>query len=289
MLIDWFTVAAQAVNFLILVWLLKRYLYQPILNAIDAREQLIAKELSDAAAKQEQAKTERDIFQNKNTKFDQERNKLLQQAKDDADVEREKLLTQAQQEAEEIRIKHQKIMAIDATNLKKMLSRKTSDEVFAIARQTLNDLATANLEQQVTQVFIRRLSELESPAKDELKKALNKTSAPSIISSAFNLSETDRTAIHAAIKKTFGADIDLKFTISKDLISGIELNANEHKLVWNIADYLLSLEQEVTTLLQENNKYVDHEQKKNDQTINKSEDKVTDKIQLLTTVGKHHE
>ena len=42
MLIDWFTVSAQAVNFLILVWLMKRYLYQPILVAIDAREKRIA-------------------------------------------------------------------------------------------------------------------------------------------------------------------------------------------------------------------------------------------------------
>ncbi|NLX99005.1 MAG: hypothetical protein GXY83_22905 [Rhodopirellula sp.] len=32
--IDWFTVAAQVVNFLILVWLLKRFLYKPILHAI---------------------------------------------------------------------------------------------------------------------------------------------------------------------------------------------------------------------------------------------------------------
>jgi F-type H+-transporting ATPase subunit b len=37
MLIDWFTVGAQVLNFLILVWLLKRFLYGPILDAIDAR------------------------------------------------------------------------------------------------------------------------------------------------------------------------------------------------------------------------------------------------------------
>ena len=38
MLIDWFTVGAQALNFVILVWLLKHFLYKPILNAIDVRE-----------------------------------------------------------------------------------------------------------------------------------------------------------------------------------------------------------------------------------------------------------
>ena len=51
MLIDWFTVVAQVVNFLILVWLLKRFLYKPILDAIDAREKRIASELADADAK----------------------------------------------------------------------------------------------------------------------------------------------------------------------------------------------------------------------------------------------
>ena len=51
MLIDWFTVGAQAVNFIILVWLLKRFLYKPILNAIDAREKRIATELAAAGAR----------------------------------------------------------------------------------------------------------------------------------------------------------------------------------------------------------------------------------------------
>ena len=46
MLIDWFTVAAQAVNFLILVWLLKRFLYKPVLAAIDEREKRIATQLA---------------------------------------------------------------------------------------------------------------------------------------------------------------------------------------------------------------------------------------------------
>jgi hypothetical protein len=56
MLIDWFTVGAQALNFLILVWLMKRFLYKPILHAIDAREKRIAAELADADAKKAEAK-----------------------------------------------------------------------------------------------------------------------------------------------------------------------------------------------------------------------------------------
>ena len=79
MLIDWFTVGAQALNFLILVWLLKRFLYKPMLHAIDAREKRIAAELADAAAKKAEAQKERDEFQRKNEEFDQQRAALLEQ------------------------------------------------------------------------------------------------------------------------------------------------------------------------------------------------------------------
>jgi len=72
MLIDWFTVIAQAFNFVILVWLMKRFLYKPILHAIDAREKRIAAELADADATKAEAQKKRDAFQQKNEEFDQQ-------------------------------------------------------------------------------------------------------------------------------------------------------------------------------------------------------------------------
>ena len=92
MLIDWFTVGAQALNFIILVWLLKRFLYKPILNAVDAREKRIAAELADADAKKAEAQKERDEFQHKNEEFDQQRATLLSKATDEANAERQRLL-----------------------------------------------------------------------------------------------------------------------------------------------------------------------------------------------------
>ena len=95
MLIDWFTVGAQALNFLILVWLMKRFLYKPILHAIDEREKRIAAELADADAKKVEAKRERDEFQHKNDEFDQQRAALLGQATDEANAVRQRLLDEA--------------------------------------------------------------------------------------------------------------------------------------------------------------------------------------------------
>ena len=92
MLIDWFTVAAQALNFLILVWLMKRYLYKPILHAIDEREKRVAKELADADKKQAEARHERDTFQQKIESFDQQRAELMRKADEEAKAERQHLI-----------------------------------------------------------------------------------------------------------------------------------------------------------------------------------------------------
>ena len=97
MLIDWFTVGAQALNFLILVWLMKHFLYKPIIHAIDEREKRIAKELADADAKKAEAQKEHDEFQHKNEEFDQQRAGNLEQRvaeEEDAGAETEDLVAE---------------------------------------------------------------------------------------------------------------------------------------------------------------------------------------------------
>jgi len=253
MLIDWFTVAAQALNFFILVWLLKRFLYQPILDAIDAREQRIADELADAAEKQTQAQSERDDFEHKNQVFDQQRDEMMEQAVDAANKEQQDLIAKVQKSTEALRLKHQQNLLTEAHNFKKKLSRKVSEEVFAIIRKTLNDLASMSLEAKVVEAFKRRLTNLDKSQKALLAKALNTlpNAEPVMLRSAFKLSVTQREAIKTALEHTFDIAIALKFETREDLICGIEVSANGQKIVWNIADYLQSFEQVVDDLLHE--------------------------------------
>ncbi len=187
MLIDWFTVAAQALNFIILVWLLKRFLYKPILDALDAREKRIAAELADADAKKAEAKKERDEFQHKNEEFDQQRAALLSKATEEAKAERQRLLGEARQAADALSAKRQQTLRSDAHHLSEAISRRTRQEVFAIARKALTDLATTSLEERLAEVFTRRLREMDGKAKAGLAEALKSASGPAVVRSAFDL------------------------------------------------------------------------------------------------------
>ncbi len=251
MLIDWFTVGAQALNFLILVWLMKRFLYKPILHAIDAREKRIAAELADADKKKTEAKKESDEFKQKNEEFDQQRAALLRNAADEAKVEGQRLLDEARKAAAAWSTKRQDTLRNEEHNLHQAISRRTQEEVFAIARKALADLATASLEERLGEVFTRRLREMDGQVKAGLAEALETASVPAVVRSAFDLPAEQRAAIQKAINETFSADIPVRFETAPDLISGIELTTNGQKVAWSISDYLASLEKGIEELLKE--------------------------------------
>ncbi len=249
MLIDWFTVCAQALNFLILVWLMKRFLYKPILDAIDAREKKVAAELADANAKKAEAQKDRDDFQHKNEEFDKQRAALMTKATDEANAERQRLLDEARKAADVLSAKRQEALKTDAHNLDQAITLRTRQEVFAIARKALTDLATASLEERMGEVFNRRLHTMNGQAKETVAAALRSSSEPAVITSTFDMPADQRAAIRNALNETFSAEVRVRFETAPDLISGIELTTNGQKLGWNISDYLASMEKNVGELL----------------------------------------
>ena len=195
MLIDWFTVAAQLVNFLILVWLLKRFLFKPITNAIDAREKRIATELANADAKETDAEKERVEFEKKNKDFDQQRAALMSKATEDAKVEHSRLFDQARKDTDIFRAGLATALRNDQTRLGGEITRLAAEQVFDIARKTLSDLATVSLEERVGEVFTRRLRALNEKDKESLGVALKTSSEAAWVRSAFDCPAEQKAAI----------------------------------------------------------------------------------------------
>jgi F-type H+-transporting ATPase subunit b len=251
MLIDWFTVAAQILNFIILIWLMKRFLYKPILDAIDAREKKIAAQLKDAEAKKAEARIERDEFESKNDAFDQQRDDLLAQATAEAKAEGQRLMEEARKAADAMSVKRLETLRSDAQNLNQAIMLRTGQEVFAIARKTLIDLAGTSLEERMSEVFCNRVRELDSETKASLTGSISTASEPARVRSAFELPEDGRSAIQKALKDTFSADIPVRFEIEPELVSGLELIMGGQKVAWSIADHLTTLGKGVEELLQD--------------------------------------
>jgi len=250
MSIDWFTFVAQVINLLLLIWLLKRFLYRPILAAIAAREKRITDELAQAQLRQTEADQQRDEYRHKVDEIERRSAALLAEATQKAQGEYQRLLEEARKSADALGHKRLESLHESIDRLNQSLAQKVQQEVFAIARKTLAELASVSLEAQMTTALLQRLQALDAKQKSRLQAAFSSHPSALVVRSAFQLPAAQREAIESALNGIVGGAIRLRFETEPDLVSGIELTASGYKLAWSVSDYLDSLEKGVGELLQ---------------------------------------
>jgi F-type H+-transporting ATPase subunit b len=251
MKINWFTFIAQIINFLILVWLLKRYLYKPILDAIDEREKRIASQLDEAEASKAEAKREKDEFRQKNEEFEKQKGEMLGKVVAESEEKRQRLLEKARTEANSLHLKLDEELKETRQNMNQEVAQKIRQEVIAISRKTLSDLASMTLEEQTANIFIKRLNELNDEQKKQFISAFKSGSNPIMIRSAFELPNKIQSEIQESVKRILGTKPEFQFSKMPDLICGIDLMTNGYKLEWSLLEYLNSLEKTVSEQTQE--------------------------------------
>jgi len=251
MLIDWFTVVAQLINFFILVLLLKRFLYTPVLKAIDDRERKIKTQIQEAESQMSEAGEEQKKYLKKNETFDKERDALMEEVNEQAQKERSFLLDQARQEAKELRRQLEESLKEEKEELHHKIVEKVRKEIFVILRKILRDLASQSLEEQMTRVFLDRINNLEEEKKKQLIHALKKSSGEVLLSSVMELLDVLKKEINKTLNELSEEAVHCRFEKNEENISGINLHAGGFKLPWTIDDYLHSLEQTLDKLLEE--------------------------------------
>lgn len=252
MLIDWFTLVAQLVNFIILIWLLKRFLYKPVLRALDAREELIAKQINDAAKQISEANIELESYQEKNRRFEKERNTLLEGARKDAEAKRGELIGEARMEAEQLRQRLNNSLDAEQRRIRGAIMRRAAEEVFSVARRTLNDLASAELEERMIQAFTKKMAEMGNQETEEMGKAFSVSAQPVVVLSSFEMSDESREIIRRSINDFLAFEGELQFKVASDQISGIEISNGSYSVSWNISEYLSTLESGVIETIEQN-------------------------------------
>lgn len=245
MQVDWITVSAQIINFLILVYLLKRFLYQPVMTAMNRREQRIADRLNEARKREQEAEREADQYRDEKQELEQRRDELLNQAREEAKSQRQELLDDAREEVAEVRRQWQQEVEREKQEFLKGLKQQTAKTIARIVRQVLADLADAGLERQVINKFLDQLDSLDEQA----RKQLTETRGPLRITTAFELTDEQRSRIRDALHERLGPEREIHFARAFELLCGIELSVEGYKLSWTVDDYLQTLEDQIEQAL----------------------------------------
>src|ERR1700687_5460144 len=167
-LFDWFTVFAQIVNFLVLVALLKHFLYGRILNAIDSRESAIKARLDEAAEKVLQAGVEKQACQERLCNLEAARDEMFTQAQRDADRKRLELMEKGREEFSVLYARCRADLERERTALFQDIRERAAGEILFIVRRALHDLAACDLDQCAARVFLNKLSSMEVATWKEL-------------------------------------------------------------------------------------------------------------------------
>jgi F-type H+-transporting ATPase subunit b len=241
MTIDWLTVGAQALNFLVLVYLLKRFLYGPIVRAMARREQTIAERLRDAEQQKAGAEAEARQHREARERLEAERGDLIERAREEAAELRQKLEEELRHEVEALRERWRADVAREEDAFLRDVRRHATEQFEALARRALADLASADLEAQIAQVLVGRLRDLRDEARTALVHAVD-AGERLRIRSVFELSGPLKASIRSALHEALGRDVDVAFERSADLVCGLEIRAGGCSLAWSLNGYLDRLE-----------------------------------------------
>lgn len=265
---DWFTIIAQIINFLILVALLKRFLYGPIMRAMDRREAEISSRLNLASEKTAEAEKERVRYEGLASELAGNRDALLAKARDEAAALRQSLLENARQEVDRNRSQWQESFQRERESFLLALRRHVSQEVCAVAHQAVSEMADASLEEKMAVCLERRIRELGETERTKLAAHFLLAGQEIVVRSAFEMNQAARKTIFATLHDltvvgaetgSFSGNEDsgpwvpveadvagsagVRFEVDPALVCGIEIVSGGRSLAWNLEDYLDEMEQ----------------------------------------------
>ncbi len=251
MLLDWFTVVAQIVNFAILVYLLKRFLYRPILTTMDERRDRIRSQWEKAQQERDAAENEAAAYREKQRRLDDRRRRTLAEVQKEADRQRQKLLQQAREEVDRSRYKWHESLRRERRYFINRLRQQAAQQTYTIARRVLQDIADTSLEDRTVKLFLDRLDNLDNSERQQLVESMQRSPVPVAIRSSFELSEDDGQKILDRLQ-AWVPDIELMreqeieelspeeederrilevdFAIAPETICGVEIRANGYEL-----------------------------------------------------------
>jgi F-type H+-transporting ATPase subunit b len=243
--IDWITVTAQIVNFLILVWLLRRFLYRPVMDAMAKRERRIADRLEEAARREEDAERSRREHEEAREEFDARREELLDRAREEAERERRERLDAARDETAAARREWQREVEREREDFLRRLRSESAEALREVLGKALAGLADQDLEKRIVEVFLERLKRLD----DGEKRRLAEPEGPVKVTSAFELDPATRGRITRAIHEHVDETLEVEYATSSELLGGLEIEAGGGRVGFSLADYVDRLGERLSAAL----------------------------------------
>lgn len=242
MQIDWWTLALQTINLLVLLWILGRFLFRPIARIIEERQAAAAKILDDTKHAREQAEAALEQARKETADAAAARSGALAEAATQAKEEKARLIKEAREEAEKLRQQAGAEIEHMRKNAMAEYGRQASRLAVDIAQQLFERLPDS----AKVDGFIDGLASAIGDMPEGARAEIGAEGAPLVLKAARPLTPEETETCRKAIADALGRSVDLETKVDPSLIAGLELEAAHAEIRNNFRADLERIAKELT-------------------------------------------
>lgn len=237
---DWTTFALEIINFLVLLWILKRLLYKPVLGMLDARQQRISNQVLQAEEMHQEAEKLKVQYEGRITDWQTEQENMRLNLAQELARERIKQLAELKQsladESVKERAREKALLALQ----EEQLTTQAKDQAYAATTAMLKRLATQEMTASIARVFEQDLFNLPEKERQLLSDSIVKYTNDGHleIASAHPLDAFTQKRITSALSKVIPQAQSFSFIEKPELIAGLRISIGAHLLQVNLEDEL---------------------------------------------------
>jgi ATP synthase F0 subunit b len=240
---SWWTFALQAVNFLILIWLLRRFLFKPVSAIVARRQQEIARGMTEVSAEKQKALDLQRDLQAQRAGIEAERQRAIEEHHAQLAAERKKILDESHAEAEKIRSQAAARLSEERVAATQELFAQTIELAAKLAERLLREVAVTSLDHAFLTRVLDYLDHLPAQERDALASHVGETSVE--VTTAHPLDAGEEAEWREQLAKRVGAEAGMQFRADPALIAGAEITFPNAILRFNWRDALATAAKEI--------------------------------------------
>ena len=236
--VNWSTFILEIINFLILVWILKRFLYKPVMEAIAKRRASIEQSMQQATHKDQEAQALKLQYEHRLEDWEQEKQAAREQLHADIDQERQRLQAQLQAALQQEQEKAKVLATQQEQEQQRRYEQQALQNSMRFTSKLLRELASAELESRLVKHLLDQLGALPAAQRKRLSTALNNHELTMQVDTAFPLSEAQRGQLQQAMQTISGRELRCQFDQDDSLLAGARIQLGPWLLQANLQDEL---------------------------------------------------
>jgi len=242
MQINWFEIVAQIINFVILLFILQKLFYKPIIKAMEERQARIKEEVDKASIKMQEADAIISEYEEKLADFKKNEHTMLDQAKKEANTEKETLLESYRNQANEKRMTYWNEMEQEKEMLSAELKRTLGTNAVKIAAHILLMLDKQDIADSLFDSFVAKIVSLTP---EYMREVVSSAEEDLILNSSEEMPDDKKRILENALVKKLGGFRSLTYKVDESLVIGYELKFETFTVATNIKKYLEESEKHI--------------------------------------------